>query len=91
MIDKSGLIKFNKMERKFAIPYLKNTFGLISSVSCLYHMIEQYEDIYTYLLNGGRVITLEVSRSDNSVIMDDSTTVESYAKMKKKQAISTLS
>ncbi|KFC96631.1 hypothetical protein GLGR_0993 [Leminorella grimontii ATCC 33999 = DSM 5078] len=46
-------------------------------------MIEQGEDIYTYLINGEKVITLEVSRIDNSVIADDPITIEAYAKMMK--------
>lgn len=71
------------MEQDVIVPYLNNTFGLVISAFCLYHMIEQSEDIYTYLVNGERVITIEVSRIDNSVIADDSITVESYAKMKK--------
>lgn len=71
------------MEQDVIVPYLNNTFGLVTSACCLYHMIEQSEDIYTYLVNGERVITIEVSRIDNSVIADDSITVESYAKMKK--------
>lgn len=77
------LRKFNITEQDVIVPYLKKRFGLVSSVCCLYHMIAQGEDIYTYFINGERVVTLEVSRMDNSVIADDSITVESYAKMKK--------
>ncbi|WP_312692745.1 hypothetical protein [Kosakonia sp.] len=83
MTDNYASSEFNKMEREVIIPYLNNIFCLVSSVCCLYHMVEQGEDIYTYLVNGEKVITLEVSRIDKSVISDTTMTIEEYAKMKK--------
>lgn len=50
-------------------------------------MVEQYEDIYTYLVNGEFVITIEISREDESISTDSIITAQEYAKMKKgKQA-----
>ncbi|MCX8600766.1 MULTISPECIES: hypothetical protein [unclassified Gilliamella] len=83
-MTKNQLIdEFNKMEQEIVIPYLKKIFDTLGSACCLYHMIEQSEDIYTYLINGKSVITLEISRIDNSIINDGIIAVEEYAKMKK--------
>ena len=68
-MTKNQLIdEFNKMEQEIVIPYLKKIFDTLGSACCLYHMIEQSEDIYTYLINGKSVITLEISRIDNSIL-----------------------
>jgi hypothetical protein len=83
MKNNNALIEFNKIEQNTIIPYLKNIFCSVNSACCLYHMIEQYEDIYTYLINGEQVITLEISRVDNSIIEDGIVAVEEYAKMMK--------
>ncbi|OCG65843.1 hypothetical protein A9G48_10245 [Gilliamella sp. wkB18] len=83
MKNNNALIEFNKIEQEIIVPYLKNVFGTVNSACCLYHMIEQGEDIYTYLINGDQVITLEVSRIDNSIIEDSIITIEEYAKMMK--------
>ncbi|OCG21198.1 hypothetical protein A9G11_08320 [Gilliamella sp. wkB108] len=83
MTDDQLMEKFNKMEQEIVIPYLKKIFNKVDSACCLYQMIEQGEDIYTYLINGECVITLEISRVDNSIINGGIITVEEYAKMKK--------
>lgn len=83
-MTKNQLIdEFNKMEQEIVIPYLKKIFDTLGSACCLYHMIEQSEDIYTYLINGKSVITLEISRIDDSIINNGIIAVEEYAKMKK--------
>ncbi|KES16869.1 hypothetical protein GASC598I20_006670 [Gilliamella apicola SCGC AB-598-I20] len=83
MTDNQVMAEFNKMEQEIVIPYLKSVFNAVCSACCLYHMIEQGEDIYTYLINGESVITLEISRIDNSIINDGIITIEEYAKMNK--------
>lgn len=81
------LLKFNKLEKNSIIPYLRKSFSNLKSACCLYHMVEQYEDIYTYLVNGESVITIEISREDASISTDSIITAQEYAKMKKgKQA-----
>ena len=75
--------KFNKLESGIIIPYLKGEIPSLISACCLYHMIEQNEDIYTYLINGDIVIILEASRIDGSIIEDSVMSVKEYAKMKK--------
>ena len=81
--DHQLMEEFNKMEQEIVIPYLKKVFNTVGSVCCLYHMIEQGEEIYTYLINGEYVITLEISRIDNSIINFLIIYVDEYAKMKK--------
>lgn len=73
--------EFKKMERKVIVPYLTEKFGLVISICCLHHMVEQIEDIYTYLVNGEKVITIEISRIDGSILLESTITIEVYAKM----------
>ncbi|MEY0026925.1 hypothetical protein AB7W40_23540 [Providencia rettgeri] len=86
-MDNESLLKFNELEKSSIIPYLRESFSNLKSACCLYHMIEQYEDIYTYLVDGEFVITIEISREDSSISTDSIITIQEYAKMKKgKQA-----
>ena len=43
-----AFLKFKDSENKIIIPYLKKVFPSLKSACCLYHMIEQLEDVYTY-------------------------------------------
>lgn len=46
-------------------------------------MIEQLEDVYTYLINSKDVIFIEVSRLNNSINHTDILSIKDYAIMKK--------
>lgn len=78
-----AFLKFKDSENKIIIPYLKKVFPSLKSACCLYHMIEQIEDVYTYLINSKDVIFIEVSRLNNSINHTDILSIKDYAIMKK--------
>ncbi|VUT04658.1 hypothetical protein [Klebsiella spallanzanii] len=86
MIYKKKSYEFGKWEREIVFPYILRIFDNVSSICLIYHMIEQYEDIYTYMINGEEIIKIEISRVDGNIILDSITSVLEYAKeMKGKQ------
>lgn len=48
-------------------------------------MIEQYEDIYTYLINGEKIIKIEISRVDGGITIDNVKSVLEYMKETKRR------
>lgn len=79
--DQSYMMTFLKMQNEVIIPYLRQVIHPIelNSVFCIYEMFEQYENIYTYLVNGDTVVIFEISRLDQSILHDRTVPIREYA------------
>lgn len=79
------MTKFLKMQRDVFVPYLRKVIHPteLKSVFCIYEMIEQGENIYTYLVNADTVVIFEMSRIDQSIIHDRTIHIHEYAQESK--------
>lgn len=73
------------MQDEIIIPYLRQVIHPVElkSVFCIYEMIEQGENIYTYLVNADDVVIFEISRIDQSIIHARTIPVREYAQESK--------
>lgn len=79
------MMKFLKIQSDIFVPYLREMTHPteLKSVFCIYEMIEQGENIYTYLVNGDTVVIFEMSRIDQSIIHDRTVPIREYAQESK--------
>ena len=77
--------EFERWERTVVFPFIRQRFEYASSACLIYHMIEQYEDIYTYLIDGEEIIKIEISRVDGGITIDNVKSVLEYMKETKKR------
>ncbi|MGG4664440.1 hypothetical protein [Providencia vermicola] len=79
------MMKFLKIQSDVFVPYLREIIhpAELKSVFCVYEMIEQGENIYTYLVNGDTVVIFEMSRIDQSIIHDRTIPIREYAQESK--------
>ncbi|MBA7846522.1 hypothetical protein HV213_18050 [Klebsiella sp. RHBSTW-00484] len=77
--------EFDRWERAVVFPFIRQRFEYASSACLIYHMIEQYEDIYTYLIDGEEIIKIEISRVDGGITIDNVKSVLEYMKETKKR------
>lgn len=84
-IDQDYMMKFLKMQSDVIVPYLRQVIHPteLKSVFCIYEMIEQGENIYTYLVNADTVVIFEMSRIDQSIIHDRTIPIHEYAQESK--------
>ncbi|OCG61437.1 hypothetical protein A9G41_06270 [Gilliamella sp. Nev5-1] len=71
---------FHKFEKQIIYPFLLSEFGELTSSYFIYHNIDQYVDIYTYLVNGKHVINFDVSTIDQSITINSIISVDEYKK-----------
>lgn len=73
--------KFMIKQNEVIVPYLRQVIHPteLKSVFCIYEMIEQGENIYTYLVNGEMVVIFEISRIDHSITHDRTLPIREYA------------
>lgn len=69
---------FNKMEKEIIFPFLKKEFGINKNFFYLYHGIDQFVDIYAYLVGFKYVIEFDISTIDESIHKNEIITVEDY-------------
>ncbi|MBG5918803.1 hypothetical protein [Providencia stuartii] len=72
------LIKFKEIEKNIIFPFLANEFTHIDSANILYQGIDQYVEIYGYLINKKYVIEFDLSTIDHSISKNEILTVEDY-------------
>jgi hypothetical protein len=60
-----------KEEKSARMSFLKNEFGDIQSAFTLSWTPEQFEDLYTILVNGQHVVYLEILRENDSLISSE--------------------
>lgn len=84
-IDQSYMEKFLRIQSEVITPYLRQIMppAELKSIFCIYEMIEQCENIYTYLVNGNTVVIFEISRVDQSITHDRTVSIRDYAQESK--------
>ncbi|WP_218056928.1 hypothetical protein [Gilliamella sp. wkB292] len=84
MIDKNELTQKmlvdQELEKEKIYPFFKQEFGVLDSAYILGAGIDQFEDIYTYLVNGKYVINFDVSRINQLITKNSIITVDEYKK-----------
>lgn len=79
-IVQKKLIQFHEFEKQIIHPFFLSEFGELTSYYFIYHNIDQYVDIYTYLVNGKYVINFDVSTIDHSITINSIISIEEYKK-----------
>lgn len=75
-----NLANFHKLEKEKIYPFFLSEFGELTSAYFIYQNIDQYADIYTYLVNGKYVIEFDVSKIDHSITKNSIITIDEYKK-----------
>nr|WP_314267285.1 hypothetical protein [uncultured Moellerella sp.] len=78
--NNTELMKFKEIEKNIIFPFLLNEFMHIDSATILYQGVDQYVEIYAYLVNKKYVIEFDLSTIDHSISKNEVLTIEEYEK-----------